>query len=50
MAKINHINYLDVVDNVFSTARKKGIMHINSEEGSALDNRPSYWKQGIRNI
>ena len=34
MAKINHTNYLDIVDNVFSTARKKGIMHINSEEKS----------------
>lgn len=34
MAKINHSNYLDVVDNVWSSAKEKGIMHINSEEQS----------------
>lgn len=34
MAKINHNNYLDVVDNVWSSAKEKGIMHINSEEQS----------------
>ena len=34
MAKITHTNYLDVVDNVFSAAKNKGIMHINSEEKS----------------
>jgi 7-keto-8-aminopelargonate synthetase-like enzyme len=32
MAKIKHNNYLDVVDNVFSAAKNKGIMHIHSEE------------------
>ncbi len=32
MAKINHTNYLDVVDSVWSSAKEKGIMHINSEE------------------
>lgn len=32
MAKINHNNYLDVVDNVWTSAKEKGIMHINSEE------------------
>lgn len=34
MAKINHNNYLDVVDNVWTSAKEKGIMHINSEEQS----------------
>lgn len=34
MAKINHSNYLDIVDNVWSSAKEKGIMHINSEEQS----------------
>ncbi len=34
MAKINHSNYLDVVDNVFTVAKNKGIMHVNSEETS----------------
>ena len=32
MAKINHNNYLDVVDSVWTSAKEKGIMHINSEE------------------
>lgn len=34
MAKINHNTYLDVVDNVWTSAKEKGIMHINSEEQS----------------
>ena len=34
MAKINHSNYLDVVDSVWSSATSDGIMHINSEEKS----------------
>jgi 7-keto-8-aminopelargonate synthetase-like enzyme len=34
MAKINHTNYLDIVDNVWSSAKEKGIMHINSEENN----------------
>ena len=34
MAKINHSNYLDVVDSVWSSAKSDGIMHINSEEKS----------------
>ncbi|WP_051590777.1 aminotransferase class I/II-fold pyridoxal phosphate-dependent enzyme [Flavobacterium daejeonense] len=34
MAKIKHNNYLDVVDNVWTSAKDKGIMHINSEEQS----------------
>lgn len=34
MAKINHNNYLDVVDNVWTSAKEKGIMHINSDEQS----------------
>ncbi|KDN54259.1 aminotransferase class I/II-fold pyridoxal phosphate-dependent enzyme [Flavobacterium seoulense] len=34
MAKINHNNYLDVVDSVWTSAKQKGIMHINSEEQS----------------
>ncbi|MFL9831355.1 aminotransferase class I/II-fold pyridoxal phosphate-dependent enzyme [Flavobacterium sp. ST-87] len=34
MAKINHNNYLDVVDNMWTSAKEKGIMHINSEEQS----------------
>lgn len=34
MAKINHTNYLDVVDSVWSAAREKGIMHLNSQEQS----------------
>ncbi len=34
MAKINHVNYLDVVDSVWSAAKEQGIMHINSEESS----------------
>ncbi len=32
MAKINHSNFYDVVDNIFTRAKDKGIMHINSEE------------------
>lgn len=32
MAKINHSNYLDIVDNVWSAAKEKGIMHLNSKE------------------
>ena len=32
MAKINHNNYLDIVDSVWSSAKEKGIMHLNSEE------------------
>jgi 7-keto-8-aminopelargonate synthetase-like enzyme len=32
MAKINHNNYLDVVDSVWTAAKEKGIMHIDSEE------------------
>jgi len=32
MAKINHSNYLDIVDTVWTSAKEKGIMHINSEE------------------
>src|SRR4051812_9841689 len=32
MAKINHSNFLDVVDNIFTTAKQKGIIHLNSEE------------------
>jgi len=34
MAKINHTNYLDVVDNVWTAAKNKGIMHVNSQEKS----------------
>lgn len=34
MAKINHTNYLDVVDTVFSAAKNRGITHINSQEKS----------------
>lgn len=34
MAKIIHTNAIDVIDNVFSAAKEKGIMHINSEEKS----------------
>jgi 7-keto-8-aminopelargonate synthetase-like enzyme len=34
LAKINHNNYLDVVDAVWNSAKEKGIMHINSEEQS----------------
>jgi len=40
MAKITRSNYLDVVDNVWTAARKKGIMHINLDDqydhGTAL--------------
>src|SRR5688572_21990196 len=32
MAKINHSNFLDVVDTIWTTAKEKGIMHLNSEE------------------
>jgi 7-keto-8-aminopelargonate synthetase-like enzyme len=32
LAKINHNNYLDVVDSVWTSMKEKGIMHINSEE------------------
>jgi 7-keto-8-aminopelargonate synthetase-like enzyme len=34
MARIIHSNYLDVVDGIWSSAKEKGIMHINSEEKS----------------
>lgn len=34
MAKINHNNYLDIVDAVWTSAKERGIMHINSEEQS----------------
>lgn len=36
MAKITHSNYLDVVDSVWTAAKEKGIMHVNSQE-SAFD-------------
>ncbi len=32
MAKINHTNYLDVVDTIFSSSKNKGLTHINSDE------------------
>ncbi len=32
MAKINHTNYLDVVDTIFSSSKMKGLTHINSDE------------------
>ncbi|MBI1838016.1 MAG: aminotransferase class I/II-fold pyridoxal phosphate-dependent enzyme [Flavobacteriia bacterium] len=32
MAKINHTNYLDVVDTIFSSSKQKGLTHINSNE------------------
>lgn len=32
MAKINHNNYLDVVDTIFSSSKLKGLTHINSDE------------------
>lgn len=32
MARINQLNYLDVVDDVWTKAKDKGIMHVNSEE------------------
>lgn len=32
MAKINHNNFLDTVDSIWTTAKEKGIMHLNSEE------------------
>ena len=31
MAKINHNNYLDTIDDIFSDAKKKGIMHLYTE-------------------
>jgi 7-keto-8-aminopelargonate synthetase-like enzyme len=34
MAKIIHNTAIDVIDNVFSAAKEKGIMHINSSEDS----------------
>jgi len=34
MAKINHSNYLDVVNSVWSAAKEQGVMHINSQENS----------------
>jgi 7-keto-8-aminopelargonate synthetase-like enzyme len=32
MAKINHNNFLDTVDHIWTTAKEKGIMHLNSQE------------------
>ena len=32
MAKITHTNYLEIVDDVFSASRNKGITHLNSQE------------------
>lgn len=32
MAKINHNNYLDVVDTIFSSSKNRGLTHINSDE------------------
>ncbi len=32
MAKINHTNYLDVIDTIFSSSKLKGLTHINSDE------------------
>jgi 7-keto-8-aminopelargonate synthetase-like enzyme len=32
MAKINHNNFLDTVDHIWTTAKEKGIMHLNSSE------------------
>lgn len=32
MAKINHNNFLDTVDHIWTTAKEKGIMHLNSTE------------------
>lgn len=32
MAKINHYNYLDVVDTIFSSSKNKGLTHINTDE------------------
>jgi len=32
MAKINHNNYLDVVDTIFSSSKLKGLTHIHSDE------------------
>ncbi|MFM7021750.1 MAG: aminotransferase class I/II-fold pyridoxal phosphate-dependent enzyme [Flavobacteriales bacterium] len=32
MARIIHNNFLDVIDTIWSAAKEKGIMHINSEE------------------
>lgn len=32
MAKINHNNFLDTVDHIWTTAKEKGIMHLNSKE------------------
>lgn len=34
LAKIKHTNTYDVVDHIFTAAKEKGIMHINSEEQS----------------
>ena len=32
MAKINHNNFLDTVDHIWTTAKNKGVMHLNSQE------------------
>jgi hypothetical protein len=32
MAKINHNNFLDTVDHIWTTAKDKGVMHLNSQE------------------
>ncbi len=32
MAKINHSNFLDVVDDIWTSAKEIGIMHLNSKE------------------
>lgn len=32
MAKINHNNFLDTVDSIWTTAKERGIMHLNSQE------------------
>lgn len=32
MAKINHLNYLDIVDTIFSSSKNKGLTHIDSDE------------------
>jgi 7-keto-8-aminopelargonate synthetase-like enzyme len=34
MAKINHLNYLDIVDTIFSGSKEKGLTHINSDESN----------------
>lgn len=34
MAKINHNNFLDTVDSIWTTAKEKGVMHLNSQETS----------------